>query len=305
MNDKLSYIIFPKGDRGLGILNECIKRKLIPTAIVLDSNNDVFEAIAKEHNIEVRLIPWPKKQEQIDWVKSKNIDLGIAAGYGKMIPESMIQSAKMGFINTHGGKLPEFAGASPIVTQLIHGATKGCAYVLKMTAGVDDGPVLAFQDYEISKEENATTLTHKINEIYLTLMPDIIEKFANGETLPESPHPEGKRRVFTRRVPDDGNIDWKSLNASEVVNLTRALTSPYPGAFTYFNHKKIIIHKAIIHPTEYCGIAGRYVGKREGYPTIIAKDRGVALLDFSYQGEPLLDFPSQYGENAQINYLET
>jgi methionyl-tRNA formyltransferase len=109
------------------------------------------------------------------------------AGYSRILPAGLFEDLRFGAINCHGGRPPEYRGASPVPWQIINGETYGVVYVLKMTAGIDDGPVLAERRYEISPEETARHVTEKVCAIFETIVPDAVESFALCRPLEERP----------------------------------------------------------------------------------------------------------------------
>ncbi len=55
---------------------------------------------------------------------------------------------------------------------------------------------------------------------------------------------EGASSYYGGRKPEDGLIDW-AKSAMAIYNLVRAVTHPYPGAYTFFGGRKLFIWKAV------------------------------------------------------------
>ena len=296
----MNWIFYAKGQRGLEVLKSVLKNKLAPRAIVLEKEDQRFISLCIDNNIEIIICSVPKENAHIEKIKLFKPELILMAGYSKIMPPKLLDFPNHGVINCHGGKLPEYRGASPVPWQIINGETKGAAYILQVKKGVDDGPVIAEQAYDILPEDTATDLTGKISAIFAEIVPQVLEEYAKGSPPTQKPQEEANAAYWTRRVPEDGKILWEQMTAREVVNLVRGLTPPYPGAFTVINGQKVVFHKVIVHPLKICGVPGRYVGRKSDYPTIICKDRSVGIERMSINNNLESTFPAQYGDDCEL-----
>ena len=66
-----------------------------------------------------------------------------------------------------------------------------------------------------------------------------IEALTAG-TAPRRSQDESQATYFGGRRPEDGQIDW-TQSAENIYNLIRAVTQPYPGAFTQVDGSKLFI----------------------------------------------------------------
>jgi methionyl-tRNA formyltransferase len=53
--------------------------------------------------------------------------------------------------------------------------------------------------------------------------------------------------MYGKRTPEDGKIDWNQP-IENIYNLIRAVSHPYPGAFTFLGRSKILIWESKIIP---------------------------------------------------------
>lgn len=296
----MKWIAYLKGSRGLKVLVAFIENGLIPNAVVLEKSNDELTKICSQNKIEFFLCSNPSLKEHIDWLTNLHPNFLFCVGYSKIIPKSILLIPEIGSFNCHGGKLPQYRGASPIPWQLINGETKGGAYILRMTTGIDDGPILSYKVYDINDTDNATTLTTKVDDIFSNIAPALVKKIICGNNIKETAQSDTSACYWTRRIPQDGLINWARMTAQQVVNLCRGLSSPYPSAFTVINKTKVCVHKAKIHTLNIRGVPGRYVGYKSGVPTIIARDRAVAIESFTIEDSDDFDFPAKYGDNCKL-----
>ena len=113
--------------------------------------------------------------------------------------------------------------------------------IFKITPGIDDGKIIDYRIININDFDNCNTIYKKIaiivKNMYLENIPKIFSNTVN--LLPQI----GEPTFYNKRTPEDGKINW-NLSKNEIYNLIRAVTHPYPGAFTYNSFDKIMIWKA-------------------------------------------------------------
>jgi methionyl-tRNA formyltransferase len=240
----------------------------------------------------------PRTPAHIEAVHAHRPELLVCAGYSRILPGALFEPLPLGGINCHGGKLPEYRGASPIPWQIIRGETAGAAYVLRLTAGIDDGPVLASEPYTIEPTDTARTVTDKVTAIFSRIVPDVVRQCADGRPPAGEPQPPGVACHWTRRTPEDGEIDWAGSTVRDVVNLVRALDDPYPGAFVVHKGRKVIVWRARAHDRRMAGVPGRTVGRTAEGTLVLAADGAVEILDAEIDGARVggRDLPFVYGD---------
>jgi methionyl-tRNA formyltransferase len=291
------FVIYTKAERGLFSLRSLIGRGLAPALCVSEDGDAQTLAICREAGIPVMIEKKPKSPAHVAAIGAQSLDLLVCAGYSKILPADLFEPLPQGGINCHGGKLPEYRGASPIPWQILRGETSGAAYVLRMTAGIDDGPVLASEPYSIEPADTARSVTDKVTAIFSRIVPDVVQMYADGRP-PQGTPQSGVACHWTRRTPGDGEIDWAASSVKEVVDLVRALDDPYPGAFVTHGGVKLVIHGARAHSHRMAGIAGRCVGRTDAGTLVLARDGAVEVLSYSANGVrgSGRDLPVKYGD---------
>ena len=291
-----SVLLYAKGLRGSEVLASLVDQKVVPRAVFVENNESSTSRIASKSSIPIISLAGIDPQLHLHSVRSFSPDLIVAAGFSKLLPEDILSIPLHGAINCHAGRLPEYRGASPIPWQILNGETSGFCYILKMQKGIDDGGIYFEQEYSIGEHDNATSISKCVNEIFRSAVPRVVKQILAG-TAKLVEQKQSNIQVWTRRRAEDGLIDFKQLNASQVVNLVRALTPPYPGAFFWIRENKIVVHKASLTSSAYCGVPGRYIGIREGNPIILARDCGVSIDQYSIIGPEQSCFPPSYGSD--------
>ncbi len=215
-------------------------------------------------------------------------DLIILAGYNQILKKDLIDIPRLGCINLHGGKLPEYRGVAPINWQIIRGETTGGIAILFVDEGIDTGDIIAQVRFDITLEDTAKTVLDKTLELFPPLLLDVLAKFKFG-TVPRIKQNREEGCYYTRRYPRDGQIYWKDMTAWEVYNLIRGLVKPYPGAFTYHRGEKLFIWKASWMSETIRGIPGRVCLRREKGVVVLAKDRGLLIEEVQPEKGPILE----------------
>jgi methionyl-tRNA formyltransferase len=294
----IRFVIYTKAERGIASISALIARRLVPALCVSEDGEKSTLAICDKHGIPYLIEKKPKQPAHIEAVHKSGVDLLVCAGYSKILPGALFEPLPLGGINCHGGRLPQYRGASPIPWQIIQGETSGAAYVLRMTPGVDDGPVLASEPYTIEADDTARTVTNKVTAIFSRIVPDVVQKFVEGRPPAGTAQDEAEACHWTRRTPADGEIDWRNSTAKQVVDLVRALDDPYPGAFVMHNGTKLIIRRARKHARRMAGVAGRCVGRTTEGTLVLARDGAVEVLSVAQSGVlmPGRDMPVVYGD---------
>jgi len=203
-------------------------------------------------------------------------DLIVLVGYAQLIKEKILGIPKHGCINLHASPLPYYRGAAPLNWMLINGEKKGALSIIKVDEGVDTGDILKQITFDIKKDYDINNLIAISLKEYPNMLCDVIAEIANGKC--KSIKQDSKSgSYFTKRFPRDGYINFSLMTAEQIHNKIRALTKPYPGAFSFYNKNKVFFLKSSLIETNYLGIPGRIAAKNENSMIVICKDRGICL----------------------------
>jgi len=165
-----------------------------------------------------------------------NLQLGVVAQYGLIIPQSIIDAFPLGILNTHTSLLPKYRGASPIQTALMNGEKETGVTIMKLDAGMDTGPILAQKTVVIEPDETYTTLDTKLAKIGQELLLKTIPEYVSGASKPVPQ--DNSLATYTKQLDrEDGRVDWQK-NAEEIYNQWRGLT-PWPGVWTIWKDKRV------------------------------------------------------------------
>jgi len=184
-----------------------------------------------------------KSEKDINFFKNNKFDLAILGGWQRLIPEEIINTFKFGIIGQHGSSelLPRCRGRSPVNWSLILGKERLIWNIFFIKPDIDDGNIIDYKNVNINHWDNCKTLYYKISIIVKQMYLENIPKILNNKC--ESFKQSGEPTFYLQRTPEDGKINWQK-SVKEIYNLIRAVTEPYPGAFTYLGPEKIYIWEA-------------------------------------------------------------
>ena len=176
-------------------------------------------------------------------------DILLVMGWQRLIPKWFLDILPIGAFGMHGSSkpLPHGRGRSPINWSLIEGKKEFYTHLFQYLPGVDDGPIIGVQKFDINEFDTCLTLHHKNMLSMVKLCSEHLLKIIEGTAI-RIPQPIEGSTYYPKRTAKDGLIDW-TKTTMEIYNLIRAVTRPFPGAFTYYT-KKLIIWKAIPFDTQ-------------------------------------------------------
>jgi methionyl-tRNA formyltransferase len=168
-------------------------------------------------------------------------DAIIVVGYGRIIPQWMLDLPPLGDINLHASLLPKYRGAAPIQWAIANGESVTGNTTMRIDAGLDTGDILLQQEIPIDPDDTSETLAPKLAPAGADLM---IETLAGLEAGTVHPRKQDDARASLAPIlkREDAKIDF-SRSAREIYNRLRGF-QPWPGAYTNFRGKNLHILKA-------------------------------------------------------------
>ncbi len=174
-------------------------------------------------------------------------DLGICAGWQRLIPKNIIEKFKHGIFGFHGScaYLPYGRGRSPLNWSLIKNDKRFILHMFKFDEFADSPNIFSKKMFEINNFDTIKSLYYKVSLCAFKLTQKLIAAY-NTNFIKIQIENTDFEHFYLKRTPDDGKIDF-TKRTQEIYNLIRAVTHPYPGAFAYINgntKKTIYIWKA-------------------------------------------------------------
>jgi methionyl-tRNA formyltransferase len=201
-------------------------------------------------------------------------DAIIVVGYGRIIPQWMLDLPPLGNINLHASLLPKYRGAAPIQWAIARGETISGVTTMKIDAGLDTGDILQQQQIPIAPHDTAETIAPKLAAVGADLIVETLRGLQAGTVHSrQQDHTQATLAPILKK--EDGLIDF-SHPATEILNRMRGF-QPWPGAYSKFRGKNLQVWKAA------------------------ASDRSLPLSEMKVEGERLL---AGCGQGAAIELLE-
>ncbi len=185
----------------------------------------------------------------VDRIRALQPDVIFSFYYRHMLSDEILSLAPQGGFNLHGSLLPRYRGRAPVNWALVNGETETGATLHKMVKRPDAGDIVGQQKVTIADSDTALTLHKKVLEAAQIVLKEQLPKLKNG-TATFTRQDESQASYFGRRTPADGEILWHK-SAKEINNLVRAVTEPYPGAFSYLGQRKLIVWRSRVLDTQH------------------------------------------------------
>ncbi len=163
-------------------------------------------------------------------------DAIIVVGYGRIIPQWMIDLPPLGNLNLHASLLPKYRGAAPIQWAIARGESVSGVTTMRIDAGLDTGDILLQEEIAIAPEDTAVTLAPRMAAIGAALMVETLRGLQAGTVRPR-PQDHARATLAPILKKEDGQIDFQ-LTAREILNRLRGF-QPWPGAYTTFRGKNL------------------------------------------------------------------
>jgi len=168
-------------------------------------------------------------------------DAIIVVGYGRLIPQWMLDLPPLGNINLHASLLPKYRGAAPIQWAIARGETVTGVTTMRIDSGLDTGDILLQQELPIAPEDTSETLAPGLAAIGADLVVETLRGLQAGTVRPR-PQNNSQASLAPILKKEDGLVDF-SRSATEIFNRIRGF-QPWPGAHTKFRGKSLQIVKA-------------------------------------------------------------
>ncbi|WP_425398237.1 methionyl-tRNA formyltransferase [Aeoliella sp.] len=203
-------------------------------------------------------------------------DLIFVVGLSQLVADELLALPRLGCVGFHPTLLPEGRGRAPIAW-LALGQGRGAATFFLMDAGADSGPILAQHPFEVAPNDYAFDIEEKVNQSIRAALAEWLPRLNAGEWDPR-PQDHSAASYLGKRTPADGHIDWLRP-ASEIAQLVRAASRPFPGAYTYLGDAKLIAWQAsVVENPNILGVPGRVLEFDGNYP-LVQTGEGVLRID--------------------------
>jgi methionyl-tRNA formyltransferase len=157
-----------------------------------------------------------------------DLDAAVVVAFGQILPAEVIEAPVLGTFNLHGSLLPRWRGAAPIQRAVMAGDPLTGVEVMRLTEGLDEGPVLASESLRIGPLDTFGTVHDRMAAIGAELLAQTLPLIEQGRAVERPQSEEGV--TYAKKIrPKEAGIDWEKPGV-EIDRKIRGL-SPFPGAW--------------------------------------------------------------------------
>ena len=209
---------------------------------------------AREHGL---ALAQPEKLRKnlkfAETLRSSGAEVAVTCAYGKILPASLLEVPRHGFLNTHTSLLPKLRGAAPIQWALINGETVTGTTIMQTDPGMDTGPIILQGSLEILPHWTALELSDALSTQAARL---IVQALNGAETLERTVQNNSQATQAPMLEKGDGQIRWTDSSAA-IYNRYRGVFA-WPGTYTFQEGKRLKVLR--MRPSEGLGHAGEILG---------------------------------------------
>ena len=226
--------------------------------------------LAEQKNLPVLTATNKKTLDELIRAHSFQSRLAILIDFGIIVSQEVIDCFELGIVNSHFSLLPEWRGADPITFSILSGQSRTGISLMLLTAGMDEGPLLAQADYRLEPQETTTSLTTALIELSDACLATVIPDYLNGTVMAQpqavATIAGSKTPTYSRKLTkEDGLLDLRKP-AAQLEREIRAF-SDWPKSRTKLAGIDVIITKAHVGTAEDDDGALQLQAK-DGYLTI-------------------------------------
>ncbi len=205
----------------------------------------------------------------VETIREMNPDVIFSLYYRGLLSKDILDIPKHGCLNLHGSLLPAYRGRCPLNWVLVKGEQETGVTLHHMVEQPDAGDIVGQKSFPIEENDTAHDLHGKAVKAASELLDEFLPQIKE-QKAPRIAQDHAQATTFPGRKPADGEIDWNE-SAETIRNLIRAVTRPYPGAFTHRGTRKILVWSAKVHADHSGKKPGTILGTA---PFLVATGQG-------------------------------
>ncbi len=200
-----------------------------------DLKPSATHAMALSLGLEVRTPVSMRDPQVIAEFAALKLDAAVVVAFGQILPTAVLDAPKLGSFNLHASLLPRWRGAAPIQRAIMAGDAQSGVQVMRMTEGLDEGPILAGTVLDISPLDTAGSLHDRMMAAGADLLVTTLNDIAAGRAIETPQAAEGA--TYAKKIrTKEARLNWEK----PAVDLDRKIRglSPFPGAWFEFATEK-------------------------------------------------------------------
>lgn len=213
-------------------------------------------------------------------------DLGVVAAYGKILPDWLLATPRLGLINVHASLLPRYRGASPVHRAVISGDAVTGVTIMRVVKALDAGAMLAKVQVAIGPDDTTSVVEEALAARGAELLVATLGDIESGRAV-ETPQDETLVTYAPKLTKAEGLVDWRRP-AGEVHNLIRGLW-PWPHAYAFLDGTRFILHRSRLSALSGGGAPGTILAASAGEGLHVACGTGaIEILKLQLEGKRVM-----------------
>jgi methionyl-tRNA formyltransferase len=214
-----------------------------------------YPSLLRRFSVPVHAVADINVPESVELLQRIAPDVVFVIGWSQIIRPAALATARIGMIGAHASLLPHNRGSAPINWAIINGERSTGNSLIWLADSVDAGDLIDQTEFPIRPYDTCATLYDRVAESNRDMILRVIPRLMAGER-PGRPQLHTDAPVLPRRRPSDGLVNWGDANAC-VYNFVRALTRPYPGAFSFLDGKRWQVWSCAVIPDSFATSSAR------------------------------------------------
>ena len=243
------------------------------------AEGDWFESVAevaRAHAVPVLTPRSPNEPDVIARLAALDADVVLSVWYRRLLGDALLALPRVAALNLHGSLLPAYRGRAPLNWVLVNGEARTGVTLHHMTAEADAGDIVAQEPLDIHPDDTALTLYGRMVKAGVDLLLQWYPAVLAG-IAPRQPQDHARATVVGRRRPEDGRVAW-TWPARRIVNMIRAVTHPFPGAFVGDADRRLYLWEGVVDGGSAPDVAGTIVDVTPDRGVTVATGQGMVRL---------------------------
>jgi methionyl-tRNA formyltransferase len=244
-----------------------------------------LEPLANAHGIAVRRCADINSAESVRHTRELRPDLMVVTGWTRLLSAELLGVPPRGVIGFHASLLPRYRGRAPVNWAILRGEAVTGNTMMYLDPGTDTGDIIDQQTVPITPDDTCATVYARVGEAGAGMLRRNLPALLDG-TARRRPQGPGDGPSLPKRTPGMGITDW-NRPAHAIHDWIRALTRPYPGAFTFIGERKVMLWSSVVNVNGACTgrAAGQVLGCDEDGVRVATGDGTVVLTSVSDVGD--------------------
>ena len=219
---------------------------LTPQAAARHSGAVDYSALCEEFGVPLFRIGNINDSENVELLRQLDPDVLLVIGWSQLLGDDALDVPRIGVMGAHASLLPNNRGRAPVNWAIIRGEELSGNTLMWLNADVDAGEIIDQEAFRVRPQDTCATVYEKVAQTNKSMILSALAQLTEGE-LESKSQPEASGPVLPGRKPQDGEVDW-AATGWEVYNLVRAVTEPYPGAYSFLDGERWTIWRCAFVP---------------------------------------------------------